>query len=237
MSNPLLFVSVGTDHHRFDRLIDWVDEWVTLHPDRVGYVLQHGYSRPSELALNHAILAQSEVMAILRETPIIVTQGGPGSIVDARLAGRLPIAVPRHHSLREVVDDHQVAFCDVMEASGHCLVADTRDRLHELLELALQNPMGFSRDAPVIGATATAAELRRHMDSAVEAGPGWVQFARIREAMRRHPFPVHSPHDQEGVVGADGRVRAEGTFSDAVIAPPWRGARHGRHSEVRSRDA
>ena len=33
---PLVFVTVGTDHHPFDRLIHWMDRWLELvGPERL----------------------------------------------------------------------------------------------------------------------------------------------------------------------------------------------------------
>lgn len=43
---PLVLVTVGTDYHRFDRLIEWVDRWYAeTGRGRVRCVVQHGASR------------------------------------------------------------------------------------------------------------------------------------------------------------------------------------------------
>ena len=36
MTAELVVVSVGTDHHPFDRLVEWVDRWAGEHPDVSG---------------------------------------------------------------------------------------------------------------------------------------------------------------------------------------------------------
>ncbi|HEV7862459.1 MAG TPA: hypothetical protein VGR20_07150, partial [Acidimicrobiia bacterium] len=43
----LVFVTVGTDHHPFDRLCNWADAWVTeaRHPE-VPWFVQSGTSQP-----------------------------------------------------------------------------------------------------------------------------------------------------------------------------------------------
>ena len=40
-----VLVSVGTDHHVFDRLMGWVEEWVAQAPEGTSVVVQHGSSR------------------------------------------------------------------------------------------------------------------------------------------------------------------------------------------------
>ncbi len=43
---PLVFATVGTDHHRFERLMDWMDAW-GAHPE-ARLVVQHGNARVIE---------------------------------------------------------------------------------------------------------------------------------------------------------------------------------------------
>ncbi len=40
-TEPRVLVTVGTDHHRFDRLIGWVDRWAAAHPE-ARVLVQHG---------------------------------------------------------------------------------------------------------------------------------------------------------------------------------------------------
>jgi len=41
---PLVLVTVGTDHHPFDRLVGWIDRWAP--PGRVRLVVQYGTAVP-----------------------------------------------------------------------------------------------------------------------------------------------------------------------------------------------
>ena len=43
---PLLLVSVGTDHHPFDRLVRWAGAWLAAHPGAVRCLMQTGTSAP-----------------------------------------------------------------------------------------------------------------------------------------------------------------------------------------------
>ena len=51
MERELVFVTVGTDHHPFDRLCGWADAWVAgaRHPE-VPWFVQSGTSQAPEAA-------------------------------------------------------------------------------------------------------------------------------------------------------------------------------------------
>lgn len=197
MEGPSLFVSVGTDHHTFDRLIHWTDRWVALQAVPLDYVVQHGASRPSRLAGNLTMVTRGELLALMSRSVLVVTQGGPGSIVDARSCGRKPIVVPRVSALNEVVDDHQEPFCRLMAREGSCLMATDEASLHRLLDRGLSDPSSLRKAAPSSPAARTAATVRRVLDEVVEQGPGWFsehrfgeaflnRFGAERESRRRH---------------------------------------------------
>ena len=161
-------VSLGTDHHRFDRLVDWVDAYLRAHPE-VRCLLQHGASRPSALATSVPRMPRAELLELYRNARAVVVQGGPGSIVDARGLGLMPIAVPRLARLREVVDDHQVAFTDHMVAEHEALRAHDAAELGTLLDAALARPAQFrtaprrahpERAAHLLSASMSRAQLR-----------------------------------------------------------------------------
>jgi UDP-N-acetylglucosamine transferase subunit ALG13 len=136
-------VTVGTDHHRFDRLMDWLESWQASHPDHVEWIVQHGASRPMRGATGFAMKSRAEVLELLRTADVVVTQGGPGGIMDARECGKLPIVVPRLARLDEVVDDHQIAFAEHLAAKGLVRTAQTEQQLHAELDRALADPREF----------------------------------------------------------------------------------------------
>ena len=133
-------VSVGTDHHLFDRLMDWVEQWAATAPPDVRVIVQHGSSRAPRHTINHGILAKEQFAALLASADVVVVQGGPGGIMDARRAGRLPIAVPRLHRLGEAVDDHQVDFCRRMSEAGKIVLATSAAEMQTALEKQLADP-------------------------------------------------------------------------------------------------
>ncbi|MFL6164077.1 MAG: glycosyltransferase [Jatrophihabitantaceae bacterium] len=157
-------VTVGTDHHRFDRLMDWLESWQAAHPDAFDWIVQHGASRPMRAASGFTMKPRSEVLELLRGAAVVVTQGGPGGIMDARECGKLPIVVPRLARLAEVVDDHQIPFAEHLAGRGLVVTAQSEQELHEALDRACGDPQAF---VAVGGAGDVAAAVAR-LEAAVE---------------------------------------------------------------------
>jgi UDP-N-acetylglucosamine transferase subunit ALG13 len=137
-------VTVGTDHHHFDRLMTWLESWTRQNPGKVRWVVQHGSSRRMQDAENFDMKPHAELLTLLASAQVIVTQGGPGGIMDSRTVGVKPIAVPRLAEFGEVVDDHQVSFCKHLAANDLIVHASTETELHAALDEAVRCPASLS---------------------------------------------------------------------------------------------
>jgi UDP-N-acetylglucosamine transferase subunit ALG13 len=174
---PLLLVTVGTDHHPFDRLVGWAGAWLDRHPGELRCLLQTGTSAPPagrvEQVAWQAYLEFDALQAAMAEAAAVVCHGGPGTILGARHMGAVPIVVPRQHRLGEHVDDHQVAFSRRLAADGDEIhLAETEADLHRLLDRVAAEPAAFRAD-PGDRATATAVrEFGRLVDGLVGERPG-----------------------------------------------------------------
>lgn len=134
-----MFVTVGTDHHRFDRLVTWIDDWAATHRD-VTVLLQRGTSKAPAVApsvTSVTSMPYPELLAAMAAADAVVAQGGPAGIVDARSAGHCPIVVARRPELGEHVDGHQVTFTRWMASRGQIKLAETAPEMASLLDLAL----------------------------------------------------------------------------------------------------
>lgn len=141
---PLVFASVGTDHHDFSRFVGWLDSWAAEHAGAARCVVQYGSSRPPRHAEGHAYLEHQELGRLMDEAAVIVSHGGPTTIAEARRRGVKPVVVPRSPELGEHVDDHQQLFCARLAASGLIARAGDEAELGALLSRALTHPEEFA---------------------------------------------------------------------------------------------
>lgn len=137
MSAPaprVVVASVGTDHHPFHRLMDWLERWIADRP-HIELLVQHGPAHPVVgAAQNRERLPQRDLLAWLDRADGVVLQGGPGGIIDALRLGHRPIVIPRLARHGEVVDDHQVAFCSLLDHRELVAAGSTYDDLAGLLD-------------------------------------------------------------------------------------------------------
>lgn len=164
-----LLVSVGSDSHPFDRIVDSVDAWLDQGVQDVEAVLQHGTSSPPQHPDRWQRASQyldfHELQGYLARADIVVTQGGPTGIEEARRLGRQPIVMPRTPERGEHVDGHQVAFCRHLAATGAILLAESPDQLWRLLDGVVSAPSSvrFTPSAdPTIGRTVERFEELTH---------------------------------------------------------------------------
>lgn len=133
---PLVVALAGTDHHPFERMVDWVDAAATRHDD-VRFVVQHGATRAPRVAEGSDFLAHDRLTALLAQAAVVVCHGGPGTIMDAREAGHVPLCMPRDPLLGEHVDGHQQRFASVVGGSGVVRLVDSAEVFHAAIDAAL----------------------------------------------------------------------------------------------------
>ncbi|MFD0774850.1 glycosyltransferase, partial [Streptomonospora algeriensis] len=167
--HPLVLVAVGTDHHAFARLIDWADGYALNRPD-VRVLVQHGASAAPFAAEGTAYFERGGLAAAMGEAAAVVTHGGPATIVEARDAGHLPIAVARDPELREHVDDHQLRFVGRLEEAGLVRSCSSYQQFCATLDKALAQPEDFRlQHTSSAGTTAAAHRAGRLIDLLIGA--------------------------------------------------------------------
>jgi UDP-N-acetylglucosamine transferase subunit ALG13 len=122
----MIFVTVGTNEARFDRLLRAVE---TLDAsDEI--VVQHG---PSPVRPRGAtcvdFLSFEEMTDHIRRARVLIMHAGVGSILVALGNGARPLVVPRLSRFDEAVDDHQVAFGRRLHAEGLVELVEDPDGL------------------------------------------------------------------------------------------------------------
>lgn len=154
-----IVVSVGTDHHPFNRLVEWVDWTLETWPSGLvpRCLVQHGASRAPRIADGVLRMPRDELLEYYRQADVVVVQGGPGSILDAREVGRIPLVVARKPELGEVVDDHQAEFSKVMASRGDAILVDNQSDFFREFSRMMSEP-GAYRTSPRIAAPEHAAD-------------------------------------------------------------------------------
>lgn len=178
-----LVVSVGTDHHPFNRLADWVGRWLDNNP-AVRCVYQRGVSRAPVGVESVDLIARTDLLAFMQQATVVLTQAGPGSIKDAHSSGRVPIVVPRVRHFGEVVDDHQVAFAEAMAEQGWVWVAMSEDSLHRLLDRAFASPADLVWSETDLSPASAATAFENHLTHAMALPPRRLHWHRLPVAAR-----------------------------------------------------
>jgi UDP-N-acetylglucosamine transferase subunit ALG13 len=168
MERDLVFVTVGTDHHPFDRLCGWADAWVAggRHPE-VAWFVQSGTSQAPAVAPWRDYIRYGEMCDYMARAVAVVCHGGPATIMDARRLGRVPIVVPRSADLGEHVDNHQQRFARRMAELGEIHLARTQDEMFELVEKAIADPTVFATSTDGAEIAAAVAKFEELVDGLV----------------------------------------------------------------------
>jgi UDP-N-acetylglucosamine transferase subunit ALG13 len=119
----VIFVTVGTNEARFDRLLRALEDL----PPGTDLFVQHGPSpiRPAGATCTDYI-GFDEMVERMRQAETVVTHAGVGTVLTALLNGTRPIVVPRLQRFGEAVDDHQLEFGRRASEAGYVtLVEDT----------------------------------------------------------------------------------------------------------------
>jgi len=136
-------VTLGTDHHPFARLVTWVDRWAGDHHER-RCLIQHGTAPAPRHAEGHVVLDPADIAKVMAGVRLAVGHAGPGTVLDARRAGRLPVVVPRLARHGEVVDDHQVRFGRWMHEQGQVICAESEPDLRLHLDAAMADEAPYT---------------------------------------------------------------------------------------------
>lgn len=118
----MIFVTVGTHEDQFDRLIQRIDLLVGEGKLKEKVFIQSGYSNYTPRHCEYSkLIGYDDMVKKCKEAEIIITHGGPGSIMLPLAQGKIPIVVPRQTKFGEHVDDHQVLFTKRLESENKVL--------------------------------------------------------------------------------------------------------------------
>lgn len=114
----MIFLTVGTHEQSFERLIKETDAIAAkLNKAKHECFMQIGYSKylPSNCEYS-SLLSYKEMQYRINNSRIIITHGGPGSIMPVLQKNKIPIVVPRDPIYKEHIDSHQIDFARRLES-------------------------------------------------------------------------------------------------------------------------
>lgn len=126
-----LFVSIGTDHHPFVRLVGWVADLAEANPDWQ-VVIQHGRTPAPRAVPNleaFAFCDHARLLDLFAGSTAVVSHGGPATITEARRNGHVPVVVARNPEFGEHVDGHQMLFAARLGGAGVVTLATSAAEL------------------------------------------------------------------------------------------------------------
>lgn len=156
----MIFVTVGTHEQPFDRLIKEVDRLIHSGVIKEEVFIQRGIC--SMVPLNcpsSEVISYDDMFKKVNEARIVITHGGPGSIMLPLSMGKVPIVVPRQAKFNEHVDNHQVDFTRHLER-GKKIIAVYEI---ETLEYKIINYDRFSKELDI--QISHSAELERLIEN------------------------------------------------------------------------
>ena len=157
-----MFVTVGTDHHPFERLVAWAEAWAQ-RADGWDVQIQHGRTREPLAGNGFAFCDRDRLLELFESSDVVVCHGGPATITEARRFGHRPIVVPRDPTLGEHVDNHQQLFSRRVGKAGLVQLAETEDAF--------------------LAAVVAVSYLPRQRRSAEEVPPGVFQVGAVAERL------------------------------------------------------
>jgi UDP-N-acetylglucosamine transferase subunit ALG13 len=155
-NRPLVLVTVGGDHHPFERLMRWVENLEITDGERLRCVVQHGSCEAPVGVESHDYLDHSELMSLMSSARVVVSSGGPSTLLEARRFGHRPVVVPRWSSLGEHVDDHQRLFTSRLQEAGVVVRVETEADFRAAVLAALDAPRLVLEPADLDNAPAVA---------------------------------------------------------------------------------
>jgi UDP-N-acetylglucosamine transferase subunit ALG13 len=214
-------VTVGTDHHPFNRLIYWVNDWLETRPEQIPeFFVQSGAASVIPACPASRSLDVSQLAAVLDQADVIVCHGGPASIAAAWAREMLPIVVPRLPQLGEHVDDHQVTFCLKLAELGRISLAQTPEEFASSLAAAIADRTRSRAGVPAADVAATVARFGELVEQLLSEPrrrlPPWHRSRRIPHRQVSGPFAAAVTVPQELIPRSNttwnahsGRVRAD----------------------------
>ncbi|HGV3373058.1 TPA: PssE/Cps14G family polysaccharide biosynthesis glycosyltransferase [Streptococcus pneumoniae] len=158
----MIFITVGTQKHPFNRLLKKIDQLIELEVIKGEVFAQIGASdyKPKYFSYN-SFLSSIDMNEKMREASMVITHGGTASIVKALKLRKKIIAVPRLEQFGEHVDNHQLQIITVLGEEGYILPCFDIEQLGTVYQKA----QTFTTKPYISNSYALLEDIRQYIDS------------------------------------------------------------------------
>lgn len=126
------FISVGNAKQHFSRLLTSIDALADILPHPI--LVQSGHT-PFKSSVCDVVdfIAMDDFTQYVSQAEILILHAGAGSLLHAMKAQKYPIVVPRKAQFNEHVNDHQVAFANMLQTEGKAMMVEDTSKLREAI--------------------------------------------------------------------------------------------------------
>jgi len=125
----------GTHNQGFDRLIKAVDDFSESFNEKV--LIQTGNSKikPKNCEWKK-FFVPSEIEKKIKESSVVITHAGAGSIINSLKNKKPTIVVPREKKFNEHVNNHQIELAEVLDKEQKVVMCRNLDELEKKINKA-----------------------------------------------------------------------------------------------------
>ena len=115
------FVSVGNSKQSFHRLLVQIPKIQEILPKPI--IIQKGVTSFSSNTFEvYDFLDNKFFQKTIKNSKLVITHAGAGTMLNAINAGKLPLVVPRLKKYNEIIDDHQIEIAQCLEEKGKVIL-------------------------------------------------------------------------------------------------------------------
>ena len=129
----MIFVMLGTQHQKFDRLINMIINSKKLKNKEI--IIQNGHTKVvanNIKAINFC--TEEQILKYIQESEFVITHGGVGSIINSLKQNKKVIAIARKEKYKEHADNHQEEICKYFEELGYIENITEAEKLDDVIE-------------------------------------------------------------------------------------------------------
>jgi UDP-N-acetylglucosamine transferase subunit ALG13 len=117
----MIFITVGTHFHGFERLIQEMDLIAGKIDEEV--IAQIGSTKYQPKNLKYfTYLTEEQISKYFTESRIIVTHAGAGTLLTILKYNKPVIIVPRLKKYNEIIDNHQLELAEVLKNRNNVII-------------------------------------------------------------------------------------------------------------------